>query len=128
MDIFGAEWQPDKSGVMVEIQTHGIPAQFAKRVGFCFTLVANPLKTVRQPWFIDFIATGIANDTPLFLAVPGPAGHVAARTILNSREMAEAAAQSRNQVKRVLEQLLRSLSNHRFQEYVFHNHGNDMSL
>jgi hypothetical protein len=128
MGIFGPEWQPDKCGVMVEIQTHGIPVQFTKKTAFCFTLIANPLRTVRQPWFIDFIATGVANNTPLFLAVPGPAGHVAAKIVLNSKEMAEAAAQSRSRVKQVLEQILRSLSTHQFSQYAFRHHGNDIGV
>lgn len=89
VDIFDADWRPDKSGVMPYVETEGIAADFDLSTGIGLMLIDNPLKTVRQKWFQDFVMTGIMNSVPLFLSLPGPRGHQAVTTSLNTGEMLE---------------------------------------
>jgi hypothetical protein len=51
-------WRPDRSGVFVELE----PVD--DQTGLSLVLVGNPLKTVRQPWFIDFVAIGVREGVP----------------------------------------------------------------
>ena len=127
MEAMGPEWRPDKSGVFARIETRNIPPGFANRTGISLTLVANPLKTVRQPWFIDFVAGAVANKIPLFLMVPGPVGYGAAKALLNTPAFAEAAVTARSRVKQLLEEALKGLAAYRFQEDVLSHSGNDVS-
>ncbi len=65
------------------------------RTGLSLVLVGNPLKTVRQSWFIEFVKVGVCGDVPLQLGIPGPKGHQGAALLLNTREMLQAARTSR---------------------------------
>src|SRR6478736_4736516 len=78
VDIFSDEWRPDKSGVLAYVETEGISDAFDLSTGIGLMLVDNPLKTVRQKWFQEFVVTGVMNSVPLFLSLPGPRGHQAA--------------------------------------------------
>ena len=89
VDIFDEDWRPDKSGVMPYVETEGISEDFDLATGIGLMLVGNPLKTVRQKWLQDFIETGVMNSVPLFLSLPGPIGHQAVTTSLNTEEMLE---------------------------------------
>ncbi len=87
LPILDEGWRPDRSGVYVEVEP------IEGTTGLSLVLVGNPLKTVRQPWFIDFVATGSARGTcPWSLGIPGPKGHQGASLLLNTREMLAAAA------------------------------------
>ena len=87
VDIFGDDWRPDKSGVLPYVETEGISEDFDLSTGIGLMLVDNPLKTVRQKWFQEFVVTGVMNSVPLFLSLPGPRGHQAVTTSLNTEEM-----------------------------------------
>jgi len=116
-------WRPDRSGVLIESGT----ADSVGSDSIILVLVANPLKTVRQPWFLDFIRTGIDHKAKLFLSLPGSRGQAKAALSLNTADMQSAAAHSRGQVRLVLEDILRRLSRHAFQPYPIENSGNDVS-
>jgi hypothetical protein len=120
LPILDESWRPDRSGVLVEFEAAD------KEVGLNLTLVGNPLKTVRQPWFIDFIITGIRNQLPLELGIPGPKGYQGASLPLNTREMLEAANASRARVKDLLEKELKRLQAHAFEPRMIVNTGNDV--
>ncbi len=96
-------WRPDRSGVFVELEPHD------GKTAISLMLVGNPLKTVRQPWFIDFVATGVRGHLPLMLGIPGPPGREGASLVLNSDAMMQAARTSRAAVKHVLEAELKLL-------------------
>ena len=64
--------------------TEGIGEGFDYSIGVGLMLVDNPLRTVRQRWFQDFVATGVMNSIPLFLSLPGPPGCQAATSSLVS--------------------------------------------
>jgi hypothetical protein len=127
MAIFGDDWRPDKSGVFAELETD-IPDYLQSSIGVSLTLIGNPLKTVRQPWFVDFVATGLQGGVPLFLALPGPAGHKGAKVSLSTPEMARAASGSRSTVKELLEKALKVLTRYDFKPHIMHYSGNDVGL
>jgi hypothetical protein len=90
-------------------------------------LVGNPLKTVRQQRFLDFVRKGIDQKLILFLSLPGSRGEAKAALSLNNQEIRSAAAQSRNQLRLALEDVLRRLSAHKFVPYAIEHRGNDAS-
>jgi hypothetical protein len=125
--ILDDSWRPDRSGVFVELE----PAQGQtgqKQTGLSMVLVGNPLKTLRQPWFIDFVATGVRGNIPLSLGIPGPRGHQGASLILNTHDMLAAANQTRARVKNILEQELKLLSSYDFPPRRILNSGNDVGV
>lgn len=125
VDIFGEEWRPDLSGVMPYVETEGISEAFDLSTGIGLMLVGNPLKTVRQKYFQDFIVTGVMNSVPLFLSLPGPRGHQAATVSLNTEEMLEAIRGGR--VKDALEAALKILRGWDYQPAKITYSGNDVS-
>jgi hypothetical protein len=127
MEIFSDNWRPDRSGVFSELEMD-VPEHLMSSVGVSLTLTGNPLKTVRQPWFIDFVATGIRGGVPLFLALPGPIGHKGAKVSLNTPEMARAAAGAHADVKALLEKALKVLTGYDFKPYVMRYSGNDVGI
>ena len=126
MEIFGEEWRPDRSGVFSELETD-VPEHLMSSVGICLTLTGNPLKIIRQSWFIDFVATGLQGSVPLFLALPGPVGYKGAKVSLNTPEMARAANGSRATIKDLLEKALKVLASYEFKPHMMQHRGHDMS-
>ena len=125
MDMLGDDWRPDRSGVFTYIETEGIAEGFEFSIGIGLMLVGHPLKIVRQKWFQDFVTSGVMNSIPLFLALPGPRGHHAATTSLNTQEMVDAIA--RGAEKDALEAAVKLLRSWDFQPQPFLNRGNDAS-
>jgi len=87
-------------------------------------LVGNPLRTVRQRWFQDFVSWGVMNSVPLFLSLPGPPGFQAATGSLNTQEMVDAIR--RGLLKEELESVLKHLRGFDFLPAVITNTGNDV--
>jgi hypothetical protein len=114
-------WRPDRSGVFIEFQLLDAAA------GLSLMLVGNPLKTVRQPWFIDFCANGIIQNVPLWMTLPGPPGHEGAQSLMNTNPMRQAAATSRANLKALLEVQLKRLQAYPFKPYIPKNSGNNVS-
>ena len=127
MEIFSEDWRPDRSGVFSELESD-VPDYLMSSVGVCLTLTGNPLKTIRQSWFIDFVVTGIRGGVPLFLALPGPLGYKGAKVCLNTPDMVRAAPGSRAEVKALLEKALKVLNGYGFKPYVMQNSGNDVGI
>ena len=126
VDIFDDEWRPDRSGVLAELETEGIPEHFDISTGISLMLVGNPLKTIRQKYFQDFVVTGIMNSVPLFLSLPGPRGYQAATVFLNTEQMRDAIAHG--VVRGALEVALKILQNWTFSPAVITNRGNDVAV
>lgn len=120
LPILDDGWRPDRSGVFVEIEV------IDEATALSLILVGNPLKIVRQPWFIEFVVTGVRGDVPLHLGIPGPRGFQGASLPLNTRQMFEAASRSRAEVKALLELELKRLRAHAFEPRVFVHSGHDM--
>jgi hypothetical protein len=122
LSILDKSWRPDLSGVFVELEPHD------GQTAISLVLLGNPLRTVRQPWFIDFVATGVRGGLPLMLGIPGPPGRQGASLELNTDTMAEAARTSRAAVKAVLEAELKLLSAYDFPPRDFRNRGNNVGF
>ena len=120
LPILDDSWRPDRSGVYVEVE----PVEGT--TGLRLVLVGNPLKIVRQSWFIDFVATGVKGHVPLVLGIPGPKGHQGASVLLNTREMLAAARHSRAQIKDLLEKDLKRLKAYDFPRRVIVHTGNNV--
>jgi hypothetical protein len=120
------DWRPDKSGIFAEIEIKVAPP--FQPLGFSLMLVGDPLKIVRRPDFIDFVAGNVCNNIAVFMGLPGLKGKQGARLLLNTRELLAAiAAQSRTQVKDVLENMLSRLAAHEPAPLVIVNKGHDVS-
>ena len=126
MEIFGPEWRPDRSGVLAEIEPADIPAELSLRTGISLMLTGQPRKIIRQKYFQDFINWGVMNGVPLFLALPGPSGHQAAKLILNTEAMRAAVANGH--VKDALETALARISRHGFPRHTMRHSGNDTGI
>ena len=119
------DWRPDQSGVFIELMFGVMPPKARVNFALVLILVANPLRTIREQRFCDFIARNLINDIPMFLAVPGPEGKQCAQLALNTPPMLEAARRSRAALKTLLEQTLKRLQSHSFISYEMENSGND---
>lgn len=119
LPILDQSWRPDLSGVFVEVEV------VDDETALSLVLIGNPLKTVRQSWFIDFVITGVRGNVPLHLGIPGPKGFQGASLPLNTRQMFEAVGTSRARVKDMLEKELKRLQTHSFEPRVFTNSGHD---
>ena len=127
LEMIDAEWRPDLCGVLVELDVGKIPPQYSANFGLVLILVGNPLRTVREPGFLDFIARCVAGNMMVSLGLPGPHGKQSAQLPLNTKPMMEAAQRSRAEVRLLLEKILKRLSGHDFIPYVMENHGQDFS-
>jgi hypothetical protein len=114
--IFPDDWRPDQSGVFAQLEDDVAP-QFQSRVGIILLLVGNPLKTLRQQRFIDFVVEGVNRNIALSLGLPGPEGMQAARLSLNTKEVQDASRISRAETRLVLEKILKRLTSHQFIPY-----------
>jgi hypothetical protein len=122
LKIMDDNWRPDRSGVLAEVELQ------AGVLHISLVLVANPLKTVRQPWFADFAAHCARGGVQLFLGLPGPPGYQGASLLISTRQMWEAAGISRAAVKTLLEAELRRLQTYDFPARTFRHQGHDVGI
>ena len=80
---------------------------------------------MRQKWFQDFVVTGVMNSVPLFLSLPGPVGHQAATTSLNTDQMLD--GDQARQVKDALEAAVKIVARLGFPARRITYTGNDVS-
>ena len=118
--IMDDSWRPDRSGVLAELEPEG------GDIHLNLVLVANPLKTVRQTWFVDFVAATVRKGVMLSLGIPGPPGHQGASLLIATRQMWEAAGISRAGVKALLEAELKRLQAYEFPRRIIRNTGNNV--
>lgn len=127
LEMIDADWRPDLCGVLVELDVGTIPPQYSANFGLVLILVGNPLRTVSEPRFLDFVARCVAGNMMVSLGLPGPHGKQSAQLPLNTKPMMEATRRSRTEVRLLLEKILKRLSGHEFIPYVMENHGQDFS-
>jgi hypothetical protein len=126
LEMFDETWRPDLSGVFIEFELN-IPPQFKMPFGLNLVLVGNPLKTIRQPRFIDFVAASISNNRPLYLGLAGPRGMQACKLPLNTTELYDASRRGRSELRLALEKTLKKLVDHTYVPQLLEHAGNDMS-
>jgi hypothetical protein len=122
LKIMDESWRPDRSGVLAEVEQEG------GDIRLDLVLVANPLKTVRQPWFADFVSYCVRNGVYLSLGIPGPRGHQGASLLITTRQMWDAAGLSRARVKSLLEAELKRLQGYDFPLRAIRNSGNNVDI
>ena len=113
------DWRPDKSGVLIE---SGTPTTVGPG-SMVLILVGNPLKTVREQGFLDFIRMCVEQKRVVFICLPGSRGQAKAAIALNIPEKQS----TRSQIKLALEDAVRRLNAHAFVPYVIGHSGNDVS-
>jgi hypothetical protein len=127
LELIDADWRPDKSGIFVELETGNIPPQLNANFGLILVLVGNPLRTIREPRFLDFVTRCVTNNIMVSLGYPGPQGKQSAQLPLNTKAMVEATRRSRSEVKLILEKTLKRLAGHDFIPYEMQNSGRNFS-
>jgi hypothetical protein len=125
--LIDADWRPDKSGIFVELETGNIPPRLNANFGLILVLVGNPLRTIREPRFLDFVTRCVTNNIMVSLGYPGPHGKQSAQLPLNTKAMVEATRRSRAEVKSILEKTLKRLAGHEFIPYEMQNTGQNFS-
>ena len=126
MAIFDEAWRPDRRlACSCKSRPKTFPNISNSRSGIGLMLVANPLKTIRQGWFIDFVATGLRMAVPLFLSLPGPAS--GGQTVSQRRCARHRRGERRPQDRQGVDwkKSLKRLSSHPFRPTNMRNRGND---
>ena len=125
LEFLGGEWRPDKSGVLIDFQTEGLPSAYPKRPGVRFTLVDERAKTGDRA-LLSFIARLIASEVPVVLSVPGPPGHFPAGAFLNDALKEPVMNRDLARLETLFSEALASTRKHQFNPVV-HRHGGDSS-
>jgi hypothetical protein len=126
LEMIPEDWRPDIFGVFAEVMPQVAP-QFSCPFGLILILTGNPLKTLRQHDFLDFVIRNLNNNFALFLGLPGPRGKQCAHLPLNTREICEAARRSRSDTRLALEKILKRLTAHDYIPQILEFSGNDVS-
>lgn len=127
LEMIDPAWRPDLCGVLVELDVNEVPPQYNGNFGLVLVLVGNPLRTVREPRFLDFVAKCVTKNIMVSLGLPGPQGKQSAQLRLNNKAMIEATQHSRAEVKQLLEKILKRLAGHNFIPYDMVHQGHDFS-
>ncbi|HEY8947785.1 MAG TPA: hypothetical protein VIM56_02750 [Rhizomicrobium sp.] len=78
MPNLGDNWRPDRSNIFLRLaNTNGVPGIDINLIG--------PLKESDRRELLSTIDNMIAAQFPAYLVIPGPAGHGAAKLLLNNR-------------------------------------------
>jgi len=116
-------WRPDKSGVFAALDKPD-PGALPP---ITLMLIGNPLRTLRETWFIDFVRKCALKSRPVFLSLPGPAGYRPLRALMTPQVLVQAARACGSGVKAFLEEALKFLRSQPFPEQVLKHSGNDVS-
>jgi hypothetical protein len=109
----GDDWRPDRSGVLITPHNEDIPERFVLRQGIEFMILAGE-DAVRRPGFAQTVLSFVKREIATFLAIPGPAGYLATRVLVNDALKANAAS---NDMQGALATLLRILDASRFHRF-----------
>ena len=120
-------WRPDRSGVFIELVEHQGPVGTGP-LAAVLMLTGNPLKSIREPGFLDLVAAWLRSDFPVRLALPGPSGHEGYSILLNTPEMRAAATSARGEMRKGLEAVLKALTRHDFKPVGLTHRGNDVAV
>ena len=82
MAQFDESWRPDKSGILISLETENIPPAYEVRFALRFDLIGN-LAVVLQPRFLELVSAMVEERKPVFLCVRKTPGRRAGSTFLN---------------------------------------------
>ena len=116
LGVLNDDWRPDKSGVIIDFQSHNLPAHYPKRPGIRITLV-DKKKGLSRP-FYDYVARLVAADVPVIFSVCGPPGDFPAGAFLNDALKEPVAKRDLAQVEAVFAQAMKGLESHHFDKVV----------
>ena len=118
--------RPDLSGVFVELEAD-VPLQSGASIGMTLILVGNPLKTVRQHDFQDFVARNVRPTIVLLFRACRAKGHaVRAAAAKYSRHARCSGAIAQCGAERS-EKVLKRLSAHAFKPHAMEHAGHDLA-
>lgn len=117
----GDDWRPDKSGILVDFQAEGLPANYPKRPGIRLMLAGSP-EALFAPGCLAFLSGLIIAEVPVVLSVPGPPGHFPAGAFLNDALREAVTARDPAHLAETLRGVLGGLEGHAF-DPVRHRHG-----
>ena len=115
------DWRPNKSGVLIDFQSEGLPDHYPKRPGIRLT-IAGPIETIFKPGFVAFLTGLVVAEIPVVLAIPGPDRHFPAFAFVNDALREAVIAKDSAQIEVVLRAMLKGLEGHVFSPVV-HRHG-----
>jgi hypothetical protein len=116
-------WRPDRSGVLIESGNAGTVGEQS----IVFVLIGNPLRTVREPRFLELIRRMLRQKVPVFLALAGKRGQAKAALKVSAPKTGYPIAIPNGELRQKLEDALKQLSRHQFVRYVLEHTGNDVS-
>jgi len=98
----GAEWRPDRSGVLSWFEDSIVDGRFVKSITLMLTRNAEEILSSRN--FLNIVRELILIEQRTFLARPGWENYRPLRTLINSAQMSAAAQQGVEGVSKILNQ------------------------
>jgi len=112
LSFLGEHWRPDKSGVLLAFTPKDeLPPGY--ETGVSFILVTPPPSSLSRALY-HYVAHLIADKVHVMLAIPGPAGHYPAVTVLNDKLKDAALDRDYQRIEAAFSEALASASSHRF--------------
>jgi len=108
MPDLGDDWRPDKSGVFINAPGSDIPPHFENRNGI--ELMIGSARVLDQQPFVDLVCILVERQVPVFLAIPGPAGHFPVNILMNDDLAEPVSLKDRPRVAAILAAMLGKLS------------------
>ncbi|MDE2265152.1 MAG: hypothetical protein KGL29_04580 [Alphaproteobacteria bacterium] len=121
MSKLGDDWRPDKSGVF--ITDIGDEVSNEERARGALKLVVGAIHAIVRPSFVEFVCTMVEAGIPIYLAVPGPAGHLSAKVRVNTVLAEPVRRQDAARVVDVLAGTLKGLTKFAFDAPPMHFQG-----
>jgi hypothetical protein len=121
MAQYDDSWRPDRSQILIALETENIPPQYEMRLAVRFDLIGS-LAVVLEPRFLESVAALVEERRPVFVCVPNAPGRAAGKTLLN--EMLEEPVRLRDlaAVRRVVVEAVGSAARHEGEMLAF-KHG-----
>jgi hypothetical protein len=117
----GKDWRPDRSGILIDFQTDGLPENYPKRPGIRL-MPTEALEALFAPGVQALLSSLVLAEVPAILAVPGPPGHFPVSIFLSDALREPVLARDPAKIAETLRGLLAGLAGHTFAP-VRHHHG-----
>lgn len=123
LPALGPDWRPDLSGVFGMLDKATIEGKTV--VALTLTLVGDAAKIISNGAFVSFVHTNLLENLPIYVAVPGPPGHVPFRTLISGPDTVALARRDEVHVRVVLEKAVMFLRSQPPRPYELRHVGND---